>query len=439
MGGEKIMIALQFATFYISLYILAFKILNFPNVKTTLKLNISIFIFLTLLDIIRQFHFGYQRITNFDILGLLLIFISFLIKVNGIKNKKMWIATVILIYSIYFILNISMRFIFNILNINIDKMQHYGIYTIYAGTSALVLTFIIYLYGKLFKMRIDYQAIGKVETILIVLFLFVYGFFISAINSAVPNFENRFIREILTFLAMFSGVLALHIILYLLSQKNVIKTMKQKEDNDIRLYEEQQKYFLAEIKQYEAIQKFKHNIYDELLFLQTLFTKEINIKADKYIQDMLNSVSNTDDLKIYNTGVLETNVSWYACIQEYENENICTDWLGKMPENNFNSRDMVLLFSNILRNAFEATIKCSQNKFVKVIIDKTEFGISILVENSYNELNFNSNNELITTKKDSKDHGFGTKIIKQIVEKYSGELKINKKDNVFSLLIYFPL
>lgn len=100
--------------------------------------------------------------------------------------------------------------------------------------------------------------------------------------------------------------------------------------------------------------------------------------------------------------------------------------------------DICNLLSNILDNSIEATKKC-KNKNIKLYILKRNNYIVIKCENTYNDnLKKGNNGKLITTKTDGKKHGYGIKIITDIVDKYKGEMNIQTQDNIFRIVIIFP-
>lgn len=99
--------------------------------------------------------------------------------------------------------------------------------------------------------------------------------------------------------------------------------------------------------------------------------------------------------------------------------------------------DICNLFSNILDNSIEATKKC-KNKNIKLYILKRNNYIVIKCENTYNDnLKEDNNGKLITTKKDTKNHGNGFKILKDITDKYNGEINIDTKNSIFKVIIVF--
>ena len=61
--------------------------------------------------------------------------------------------------------------------------------------------------------------------------------------------------------------------------------------------------------------------------------------------------------------------------------------------------------------------------------------MKINVSNSINKSVLTENPELKSSKSDSKNHGYGIKIIREIVEKYSDYVDFFEKDNEFTVNI----
>ena len=68
--------------------------------------------------------------------------------------------------------------------------------------------------------------------------------------------------------------------------------------------------------------------------------------------------------------------------------------------------------------------------------------LSILCENSLREDQATllmRNAELETSKADKKNHGFGIKNIKSVVQNYGGEVTFNVIDDMFSVSVLIPI
>ena len=101
--------------------------------------------------------------------------------------------------------------------------------------------------------------------------------------------------------------------------------------------------------------------------------------------------------------------------------------------------DLYSFFGNILDNAIEAVSKPDvQEKLISLSVKQTGGLISINEHNYYSgELDFESGLPL-TTKQNKQYHGYGMKSIKNIVEKYGGEITVTAHGGVFNLNIIFP-
>lgn len=102
--------------------------------------------------------------------------------------------------------------------------------------------------------------------------------------------------------------------------------------------------------------------------------------------------------------------------------------------------DISSLFNNILDNAYEAALKSKQKNIYLEISRVLGAYHKIIVRNSSDFQPKTHNDKLISTKTDKESHGFGTKSIQQVVNKYHGELQWDYDDNKkeFKLIILFP-
>ena len=102
--------------------------------------------------------------------------------------------------------------------------------------------------------------------------------------------------------------------------------------------------------------------------------------------------------------------------------------------------DLYALFGNALENAIEATRKVDGDKrSISLIVREVAGMVTIHVENYYvGELEFVDGLPQ-TSKSDKRNHGFGTKSMRQIAERYGGTFDASAKDGVFFLNILIPI
>lgn len=103
------------------------------------------------------------------------------------------------------------------------------------------------------------------------------------------------------------------------------------------------------------------------------------------------------------------------------------------------ARDIYSFFGNALDNAIEANEYVEESKRnISLYIKKKLNFISIHVENPYQKDVVTENDILKTSKEDDSLHGFGFLSMKEIVERYHGNINYQAKDHRFSLDVLFP-
>ena len=98
---------------------------------------------------------------------------------------------------------------------------------------------------------------------------------------------------------------------------------------------------------------------------------------------------------------------------------------------------MVCLLENLIDNITEANLKISniEERYAFINIEYKKNALRIVTQNNYDNINLDSKNNIITSKKDILNHGIGLKSIKKIVNKYYGKLNINIEDKKFEIEI----
>ena len=110
--------------------------------------------------------------------------------------------------------------------------------------------------------------------------------------------------------------------------------------------------------------------------------------------------------------------------------------LGFMDES-----DIYSLFGNIIDNAIESVckLKDEEERVINLEVRKRGNLLNIQEENYFaGDVRF-ENGLPVSNKQDKIYHGFGTKSIRILVEKYKGNLQMQAKDQVFSINILIPI
>ena len=95
--------------------------------------------------------------------------------------------------------------------------------------------------------------------------------------------------------------------------------------------------------------------------------------------------------------------------------------------------DLAIILGNALDNAVEAVEKIEYKGMVEALIVLRNNLLIIKIKNPVKE--YVDTNNLSSTKPDNNVHGFGIISIKQLTNKYDGEVLFTCKDNIFTTSI----
>ena len=130
----------------------------------------------------------------------------------------------------------------------------------------------------------------------------------------------------------------------------------------------------------------------------------------------------------------------------YENQLICQKHNIKLTcmcdgslLNFMEKTELYSLITNALSNAIKAVENLPDDKRIVDFTLAKKNGIILLEIDNYfdGEIKFSSSNLPISTKTDGKNHGFGSKSISYIVNRYNGTLSYSTDNQIFKLLISF--
>ena len=169
---------------------------------------------------------------------------------------------------------------------------------------------------------------------------------------------------------------------------------------------------LAEENKYEELKRYLKNIGDELV--EGTMTIDTN-------NDIVNAVINTkykEAAKKHIVFVLRVN----------DLSNIRME-----------DRDIVVLLSNLLNNAIEASEKLDEKRVIQIKFIQEYGNIILSVKNHYSAPLIPVKGGFLTTKRHGKNkHGIGVKNVVKVVDKYHGTYDISTDNNEFYFSILIP-
>lgn len=201
-----------------------------------------------------------------------------------------------------------------------------------------------------------------------------------------------------------------------------------------RLYNLNQTYLDVLQHQNNELQMIFHDTKHHYMALSNFENIE---DVKKYISEIYPELEEKNIIKVSNNKMLDLIISKYivAC----KNNNIKFDYEVKTANLDYiDDAELSILLNNILDNAVEAA-KTSNEKYIEFSLRHINNMDLLSVVNSCDISPKHNNRQLITTKFDTNNHGFGTKIIQKHAKKNNGKYEwfYDDTEHRFHLTILF--
>lgn len=222
-------------------------------------------------------------------------------------------------------------------------------------------------------------------------------------------------------------------------------THMQNQNFDIRLQTDYLQKMLA--MQYENYQINEEGIrmvnqkYHDLKHQIALLRSEISTDEKlTYLDELEKDIQSYEAQNKTGNGFLDTILT--AKSLQCQRENISLTCTVDGRELNFmNAMDISSLFGNALDNAVEGVRKIAdpEKRLIHLTVNRQKNFVRIHVENCYEGEIQMVDGMPVTSKKDKNFHGFGTKSIRTIVDKYGGSMTFRAENGWFELRILFAV
>lgn len=242
-----------------------------------------------------------------------------------------------------------------------------------------------------------------------------------------------FSEQASSFVAAFI-ILLINVATYYLYDKS-----KETEEKRMRekILEKQCEYYVRQNKEsqkwWEELRKFRHDIKQHYLLEKMLIDAGDYSGLERYCNDSLKFI--TKGSLVSNTGNL-----YIDSIINYKAElaaqfGIELEVKASAPKNGeLNAEDLSICLGNLLDNAIEAVTEFQGEKFIKVSLKADKGNLYINVKNPYLAVK-KEKGKYLSHKTDTGEHGLGLMIVKQITEKYKGQLQIQDDNGEFDIEI----
>ena len=403
------------------------KYLGIFNKKRQTIMSVCIWILFAIFQVYVQINSGIASIwTTIISIGLVI-----LISLFGYTNKgKKSILEVCFLYVVWVLIEIMISFCVNLLPLDEN-------HSVMAGNIISKIIMIIGVY--VFSIMWEKTDNNFIPARYYVGLLFVP---IGSIYIAVNEFYSiNNMKEVFPLMVTFSILLLFNIIIleiYSKISENFImekeKAIYTQQINIMAINTEEQKNVM------ENFHREKHDWINELIVLKNEIEYEnkgvVLQNIDRIIQNCQfgEAISDTGN----------------KCIDALINVKYTTakekgiDFILKIfiPEElPINQCDMGIVLGNILDNAIEATEKCNSSaKKIEIIMGIKKEALVLVVKNPLaGSLKRNKDGKLLSTKEDSKRHGYGINSVIKVARKYNGDVIIEEEGGEFVITVIMNL
>ena len=195
------------------------------------------------------------------------------------------------------------------------------------------------------------------------------------------------------------------------------------------------KYYESANDKYTEVSKIRHDIINQLSVYSNLLHNGHESDADTLLQDIKDKLNQFRTVHYCEEPVINSLLT--VKMNETANKNIDYDIvLNDIQNANIDKYDLCSLFANLIDNAIEACLNMPESicKFIRIRSSFKRDYFVVTVENSADNNLTIDNNEFVSSKK-SEDHGYGTKIIKSIADKYNGIFNLEKENDLVTATV----
>lgn len=197
---------------------------------------------------------------------------------------------------------------------------------------------------------------------------------------------------------------------------------------------EQQRYIDELLRGEENLRRFRHDVKNHFISIRALGNRGDLNEIEKYCDNVLGKISNINSATYTNHVTVDAIINYYIRIAKEQDIQVTEDIIGDYSEIMF-GYELCTILSNLLQNAIEACLKSDENRWIKLGISRMDNHIYICIKNPMTEKPIIKNEILYTTKEDKKNHGMGTKIIKETVNQLNGTVEYQYEDGIFQTVV----
>lgn len=185
----------------------------------------------------------------------------------------------------------------------------------------------------------------------------------------------------------------------------------------------------------EYARKVKHDIKHLITALQVYIENQGEEKLKGLCEDLMDRRS--DEVPIPYTGNLTVDGILYRYIRVAHEEGISFRHSGTVRSDGIADMDLAILLGNALENALAGALT-AENPFIFVAAQSEEQVLSVLVQNSFDGVMEQEQDEILSRKRKKKP-GIGLTSMREVCDRYGGSMEVKWNENTFTVMFILPL
>ena len=289
-------------------------------------------------------------------------------------------------------------------------------------------------YHRRFRKNLSLLS-NSILTLILIMLIFLSGLAASlSVSTEHLNIKMLYIQVFTVVLVVLSLITIIVLLINSISKKHFEQNAELLEEK----MRSQLKYYIMLDEKDTEMRKFRHDFRKHMMCVISMLEEGSFSDAENYIRKLTNKFNET--VPSYKTGNYIADSILSDKAQECKDKGIIFKFTGVIPEKNLNPLELCTILSNSLDNAIEACTKISgMPTKIRMASDfKNNYWYVKIANTSSSDIKIRNNN-VLTTKSDPLNHGFGLQNIKDVVNKHKGEFKIAQIDGDFILEITMNL
>ncbi|MCL2020104.1 MAG: GHKL domain-containing protein [Oscillospiraceae bacterium] len=229
------------------------------------------------------------------------------------------------------------------------------------------------------------------------------------------------------------GLAVMNLVTYYLVVNLSAKNIAVKENELLKFQQAYEQQYISNAKlEYETIMKLKHDFKNNYAVIYALLLDNNTEKALHHIEQNIDRINSINSYIETNNDIVNAIINIKVTLAK--TLGIQVSCLSVSDFSGIDDSDLCDLLSNMFENAITACVKMKNENVRKQIylkISSNDLRYTFSMKNTVFDSVFTSNPDLMTTKSDKENHGYGTKIIRSVATKYDGQCDFYEEDNFF--------